>query len=797
VPASIAFGEFFRRAAASGAEPDGHAPYGYQARMARDGLPSAVAAPAGTGKTAIILSWLWRRLHADPGSTPRRLVYALPPGSLAEPVAGQAARWLANLGLADQVALPVVMGGARPSPGDWRMDMHKPAIVIGPADVLVSKALNRGYDIGRDSCPIDCALVTNGAHWVIDEVQLCPQAATTLRQLAAFAKASGTAEPFGLTCMSAAVPGGLPGTAGSPERGGAVTILPGERAGELAVRLGAERTIRRLDAEPGDYRAIAAAARDRHRAGTLTLVVLNTAEAARAVYQALRGGPAECALLHARFRPLERAGLMAAVSGQPDDRIVVATQVAEAGLDLSAAVLMTEAAPWPSLVQRAGRCNRTGLVPDAELWWIPPAAPQPYGQAAIDVSMAVLAGLDGRAVTSEDLLSRDPAVAGPQAEVLGRDDFLALFDTAPDLSGMNIDISPYLRDTEDLDAQLAWATWTAETATGAPPAEARIPAADFRCQVPVGQVRALALDRPVWRLDQVLGEWVALTSQATVAPGEVLLVSAADGGYDPLAGFDPAARGPVPGSPAIDLAAATGDPDGVEPWSAGQPGWVPLSQHSEDTRDHAAALLSVLAPDVPDGAARSAVTAAYLHDVGKAHRIWQDALCGVAPGEWRDGVAAGRPWAKSGTNRRLLFEGGVAFRHELASLLLLDGPLHGLLAGVPDADLARYLVLAHHGKLRVQVRDRAGPAALPAGETARRTLLGLEEGATSDIPPLLGQPATQLTVSLDLFQPGGENSWTRTALGLRDRYGPFVLAYLETIVRIADWRASAGLDVAR
>ena len=48
------------------------------------------------------------------------------------------------------------------------------------------------------------------------------------------------------------------------------------------------------------------------------------------------------------------------------------------------------------------------------------------------------------------------------------------------------------------------------------------------------------------------------------------------------------------------------------------------------------------------------------------------------------------------------------------------------------------------------------------------------------IPPLLGQPAAELTVDLDQFQLGGDRSWTRTVLGLRDRYGPFVLAYLET-----------------
>jgi CRISPR-associated endonuclease/helicase Cas3 len=636
---------------------------------------------------------------------------------------------------------------------------------------------------------------------VIDEIRLCPESTTTLRQLAAFGKAFRTAEPFGLTCMSATVPEGLLETADNRVRGDVVGILPEERTGALAVRLGAERTIRRLDAEPGDYKAIGAAARERHRAGTLTLVVLNTVEAARAVYKTLRGGPFECTLLHSRFRALERAELMATITGQPEDRIVVSTQVVEAGIDLSAEVLITEVAPWPSLVQRAGRCNRTGLVNKAELWWVRPAKPQPYEQADIDASSVELARLDGRAVTGEDLLSRDVAVTETQVAVLRRSDFTALFDTAPDLSGTDVDISPYVRDAEDLDAQLAWATWTADVATGAPPAEARAPGAEFRCRVPLGQVNALARDVPVWRLDQVLGRWTRVTPQARARPGEVLLVSAADGGYDPVTGFDLAARGPVPASPSIDLitdpATGTEDPYQSDPSNVAQHDWVRLDQHSEDSRNHAAALLSVIGPALPDGAARSAVTAAYLHDVGKAHKIWQDALCSLAPEERQGEIAAGRPWAKSGTDKPLRFEGAVAFRHELASLLILDGPLNDLLGDAPDADLARYLVLAHHGKLRVQVRDPADPAVLAAGEASEQKLLGLEEGTTADVPPLLGQPSTQLTVNLDQFRLGGERSWTRTALGLRDRYGPFVLAYLEAIVRVADWRASAGSEVAR
>jgi CRISPR-associated endonuclease/helicase Cas3 len=182
--------------------------------------------------------------------------------------------------------------------------------------------------------------------------------------------------------------------------------------------------------------------------------------------------------------------------------------------------------------------------------------------------------------------------------------------------------------------------------------------------------------------------------------------------------------------------------------------------------------------------------AGYAHDAGKMHETWQDALCRLAPEAEREEINRGRPWAKSGGNGRLWFAGGVTFRHELGSMMLLDGPLRGLLDGLDDPDLVRYLVLAHHGKLRVQVR---GP-----DETDEKTLLGLRDGDIIEVRGgLLGQPDGDLTVELDQFTLGGPRSWTRTALALRERYGPFVLAYLETLVRMADWRASAGMEEAR
>jgi CRISPR-associated endonuclease/helicase Cas3 len=282
----------------------------------------------------------------------------------------------------------------------------------------------------------------------------------------------------------------------------------------------------------------------------------------------------------------------------------------------------------------------------------------------------------------------------------------------------------------------------------------------------------------------------------------VLLVSAADGGYDPETGLDLSVKALVPDSPELlttaKLAAGIEDSYAADSASVEQErGWQALDQHSIEVREQAAAMLSVLRPAIPDGTGRSVVTAGYLHDAGKAHETWQDALCELAVAEEKDEVAGGRPWAKSGRSGSLSFEGGVAFRHELASLLLIDGPLRHLLAEAPDEDLCRYLVLAHHGKLRVQVRDPGDLVVLPVGEASARKILGLEHSATSDIPAMLGQSATALTVDLGQFELGGERSWTRTVLGLRDKYGPFVLAYLETVVRIADWRASGGRELAK
>jgi CRISPR-associated endonuclease/helicase Cas3 len=122
-----------------------------------------------------------------------------------------------------------------------------------------------------------------------------------------------------------------------------------------------------------------------------TLVLLNTVGRAQAMYQDLHRlmdasrNRSRLILLHSRFFKDDRKAKEELVRslfgrGAEGPAILVATQVVEAGLDLSCEHLHTELCPMNALVQRAGRCARfagdSGTVhvyplPGDERAWLP------------------------------------------------------------------------------------------------------------------------------------------------------------------------------------------------------------------------------------------------------------------------------------------------------------------------------------------------------------------------------------------------------------------------------------------
>lgn len=743
--------------------------------------------PTGTGKTlAATLPWLYRRVeHPDPvvqRATPRWLVIVLPQRALVEQTVRVVNRWLGNLGL--EVPVHVLMGGEDRGDGEWKAHPERERIFVGTLDMVLSRLLMRGFAEFRIAWPMSFGLLHAGVQFVFDEVQLMGPGLPTALQLQGLREAMGTALECRSMWMSATLDPDALSTMDFRRELSIVELDEQDRAGPLRIRLTAPRTVRQLNLGEVDARRYPRALAERivahHRPGTRTLVVLNTVQRATAVFDevAKLAPETDPVLLHSRFRPSDRQRQTRRVEEAPGDAgsIVVATQVLEAGVDLTSETLITEVAPWSSIVQRAGRCNRDGLASDARLFWCVPPAALPYEAAELGHTASVLAGRNGQVVTSAELAAAATELTRPMHPVLRRRDLLGLFDTAPDLSGNDIDVSPFIRDAADQTVSVAWRELPDDQVEGGAPGRAEL------CPAPIGDVKEMIKEgfTRARVFDQRSGRWEPARPD-DVRPTAVIVLDAARGGYLPDRGFAPRSAAPVePVAPpdqvpdAVDI-----DPHSVLPNGR----WVPLPEHLADVERECRTLLDALDPQLSPGQREAVALAGRYHDLGKAHPTFVESLAranGSAPEE-------GGPWAKS-PGRTPLRHDPPHFRHELVSALLLLDDSTGLLDGVAEPDLVAYLALAHHGMVRLTVRARPDE---PQG-----IILGVvDRSSTVDTTLPVAGLLTARPVSLRATR-FGQGSLTSRALRLRDRedLGPFRLAFCEAVVRSADWRASASYE---
>ena len=823
-------------------------PDDWQQALMDEEWPQVLIAPTGSGKTAAVtLGWAAHRLRS-PGTTPRRLVWCLPMRTLVEQTADVVRDWFGRLvaGAPDATGLPgpedvhVLMGGVEA--GDWLAKPERPAVLVGTQDMLLSRALMRGYAASRANWPMEFALLHDDVQWVFDEVQLMGAGRTTSVQLEAFRRCeaartacahranghparslwtSATLEPAWLETVDHA----------EPPPGSVARVDPREAAGGRLARVArAEKALRRSDIAPASPKSVdsnryiaglAESILAAHRTGYMTLVIVNRVGRAQALHVAIErllrqreSLPPALALVHSRFRPAEREREMNKVlGGESDDVIVVATQAIEAGVDISAAVLFTELAPWPSLVQRFGRANRSAeLDGGADIHWIDLLGETKDEKAEIELALPYAAEELRAArerlapLTSAAPVNLPPPDAvDPPRRVIRRKDLDDLFDTDPDLTGFDVDVSPYVRDADDTDIRIFWRDLRDRSgAVQVPPR----PQAGELCAAPIGRARdwlrkvrrkpsgdLVFVRDPQWRsAEGPAGEappgWRPFRDDPW--PGMTLLVDTGAGGYDEFIGFtgDPE-HVPAPVAGSKDLTAASALPSGADeeghdedPRSAiGVP--VPLTEHLDHVAAEAEALCRTLAVDPETRGA--IVRAARWHDLGKAHVVFQDTMRRGLP---RPDAGAGGLLAKTvGTNMR---HGRAFFRHELASALaFLDYERWSR-----DADLVAYLIAAHHGKVRMNLRALPRERA-PTGERAgSRFARGVWEG--DELPGVdlgAGERWAGGCLTLSIMELGWDEatreSWTERTRDLLERFGPFRLAWMETIVRLADWRASA------
>jgi CRISPR-associated endonuclease/helicase Cas3 len=677
---------------------------------------------------------------------------------------------------AGKVGVHLLMGGA--DSGDWHLYPEHCAVLIGTQDMLLSRAMNRGYAAPRARWPMEFGLLNHDCLWVMDEVQLMDVGLATSAQLQAFRgdDATKSLRPCHTWWMSATLQKdwlkkspdtknmmeGLPPPISIPEN---------SREGHLWTDV--QKPCRRVEVK--DEKELAQLVAHEHvqasRGGSgPTLVVVNRVDRAVGVYEAVSKNKTlqgtDIRLVHSRFRPNERAtwreeflNKNACAPGM--DRIIVATQVVEAGVDISAGLLITELAPWASLVQRFGRCARWGgetkvIIADlaaveaqaavknarsrfkkAEEEGKKPKkideqdvadiaevkAVLPYALAEIRASREALSLLPDVAPLHLEAFEEKHMALLPQlypfepSHLLLRHELDELFDTTPDLSGADIDISRFIRSGEERDLHVFWV----EVPERGDPAPEQKPSRDALCAVPFLKARDWLCgnqsgDNKAQRLKKGMRAWVwdwqdgawRTAERRDLYPGQTVMVDAKCGGYDydpeirAGKGWDANHRGcvaevfpnavstrmkqcwildgtgnlvisekEVRAYRADELADAGQDSEELSVTER----WKTIATHGHETGREARSIAGGLVPNLAD----LFDLAGRWHDAGKAHPAFQASIRHETERPGRQDLAKAPDAAWPCSTKRLYVISSTdrrpGFRHELASVLALFGVL--------------------------------------------------------------------------------------------------------------------------
>ncbi|NLF23222.1 MAG: DEAD/DEAH box helicase [Lentisphaerae bacterium] len=823
-----------------------------------------ICVPTGFGKTLGVLSaWAYNRIARQNEAWPRRLVWCLPMRTLVEQTVAEVERVVAPLG----VNVYTVMGGK--DAGEWYLHPEVNAVIVGTQDMLLSRALNRGYAAPRARWPMEFGLLNCDCLWVMDEVQLMDVGLATSAQLQQFREEdhAKTFRPSYTWWMSATL---------QPEwlksvdtrvmveklKADVLKIRPEHRSGPLWEDV--SKTVEVVDVGHPD---VADVVIDRHTRladgdyGRITLIVLNRVASAVDLYKELikRGRTREnTRLVHSRFRGVERRGwreqfLSRSRCAKGTDLVIVATQVVEAGVDISAGCLITDLAPWPSLVQRFGRAARYGGHADIVVLDAKPADDKeaaPYAMTELDEARCALGRLTD--VSQKSLDAFDAALSTEERQrlypydppnLLLRKELDELFDTTPDLTGADLDISRFIRAGQERDCQVFWAEWEGEK-----PPKTLQPHRDALCAVPVyGDSGAQKwmfnkeqlkndLHSNVFVWDYLDDAWREPKSIREVYPGRLLMVRTTVGGYNVEAGFtgDKPGKNPVAIS---QIAAAAPKPDELD--AAGENN-DSLSEAArfQTIAAHGAAVASECVAiakrcGLLEELARILSIAGRYHDLGKAHPAFRGLIAPSPSSGMQDVPDLAKAPQEAWTGRRT-----PGFRHELASALALMELLarvdqqHPALLGAcrdmisafalqPEAapatpvpaslgeelraltagqfNLLVYLVCAHHGKVRAALHACPADQETAADDERGMPIRGIKDGDA--LPParmMDAQDKEQTVADIDLHLAPAMlglsgrygPSWRERTIALQKWYGPFALAWMEALLRVADVRAS-------
>lgn len=803
-----------------------------------DNIPSSCNLPTGLGKTSVIAIWLLAR-QINP-SLPRRLAYVVNRRTVVDQTTAEVELYKQCKSIRSDLAVSTLRGQFADN-REWSGDPSREAVICGTVDMIGSRLLFSGYGIGFKSRPLHAGFLGQDTLIVHDEAHLEPAFQNLLIAIQREQHSGRFPDRYPLRVMELTA---------TSRGGGEVFGLTEEEKHPEFERRDAPEPLRIVWQRTHAKKAIALHQQSKDLADELAAFALAYESTGCAILVFVRSvddlGKTRDLLpkdrtcqLTGTMRGFERDRLLLdpvfarflPPSNRPKDTAsaegtvyLVCTSAGEVGVNISADHLVCDLTTFDSMAQRFGRVNRFGLRDDTRIDIVHPIEFDDKDELtpARRNTLALLTSLTDAspaALEKLDSTSRLAAFA-PQPTTLQTSDILFDAWSMTSIRGRmpgRPKVEPYLHGVLDWEPAQTKIAWRIEVAMITGKQLEDYPPEDLLELYPIKSHELLTdrsdrifktltrlvptdADVPIWIVtdagdvqvtswkrivegnkDRIQGATLLLPPQLGGLEGGFLSASAA---YDGDMHYDVADEWRVDGQPMrarcwrddagtepttpVDMKRVArivfANPDeedetppriwywflrlsAADPDAQGAQNYA-LQPHLNDTKEEAIRLVSKL-PLEPEVRTAVILAAAY-HDLGKDRERWQNSIGNRNYPEAK--------WAKSrkyaATGERLYY------RHEFGSLLdLRDEPDFRQLSDEAQ-DLVLHLISAHHG--------RARPHFTP-----------LE--CLDDKYPI----ETTRDLAIEVL---------RRFTKLQRIFGRWGLAYLESLVRVADYAASIKAD---
>jgi CRISPR-associated endonuclease/helicase Cas3 len=342
-------------------------------RIVEGDPPKSCQIPTGLGKTSVMAIWLIA-LARNPIVVPRRLVYVVNRRTVVDQSTREAETLRANLERLPSLPAgfgPLAISTLRGQFADnreWSADPSRPAIILGTVDMIGSRLLFSGYGVGFKLKPLHAGFLGQDALLVHDEAHLEP-AFQKLLCAVEHEQRSKDLRPLRVMELSATSRGTEPFTLSDADR-----VRP-----EVRKRLNAKKAIIPDPVEdekklPDRLAELALVYKD---ANCAVLVFARTVETVEKVAEKLRKvKPNGVETLTGTMRGKEREDLVEtpvfhrfSPGAEPGGEAVylVCTSAGEVGVNISADHLVCDLTTFESMAQRFGRVNRFGDREDTRI----------------------------------------------------------------------------------------------------------------------------------------------------------------------------------------------------------------------------------------------------------------------------------------------------------------------------------------------------------------------------------------------------------------------------------------------